>query len=133
MSDRDLIEDEMPRVELRDPVPTEMALLRALQRAMLTHPVAAQTAFTALMAEGRRFGETPDGRRWKERLVKSALLQQACYVFDLTTLGMLEEQSGSSLPSSYLDALFMVAASGDADALLNQLFWSGDDRDADGN
>jgi hypothetical protein len=124
------IERKLPRVEIRDPVPTELALLRALQRALLKHPVAGQAAFTALVAEGRTFGETAEGRVWRERLINSSLLQQARLVFDLATLGMLDERGEDALPSSYLDALFMAAASGDADALLNQLFWAGDESDA---
>ena len=78
------------------------------------------------MSEGRRFGATAEGRVWRERLTHSSLLQQARLVFDLATLGMLEEQAGD-VPSSYLDALFMAAASGDTDDVLNRLFWSGEE------
>jgi hypothetical protein len=126
------VEQTVPRVELRDPEATEVALLRSLQRALLTHPVASQAAFTALVSEGRRFAETEEGRVWHERLIQSTLLKRARLVFDLTTLGLLEERAGNDVPSSYLDALFMAAASGDADDLLNRLFWSGDERHARG-
>jgi hypothetical protein len=132
MNDRDTHESGLPRIELRDPAPAELALLRSLQRALLTHPVAGQALFTALVSEGRRFAATAEGRVWHQRLVNSALLQQARLVFDLATLGMLEEREGGSLPSSYLDALFMVAASGDTDALLSRLFWTGQDKDRNG-
>jgi hypothetical protein len=132
VDDRDRRECDLPRIELRDPAPTEIALLRAVQRALLKHPVAGQAVFTALVAEGRRFAGTADGGTWRERLVRSTLLQQARLVFDLATLGMLEERGDGELPSSYLDALFMAAAGGDADAILNRLFWSADD-DADGH
>lgn len=114
-----------PRVELCDPEPTELSLLREVQKILLKHPVAAQAAFTGLVAEGRRFGSTAEGRVWRTRLVSSSLLHQARLVFDLATLGILDEHGGDALPSSYLDALFMAAAGGESDALLNQLFWSG--------
>ena len=126
MNEPDLARAGVPRVELREAATTEAALLRSLQRVLLTHPVACQAAFTALMAEGRRFAETPEGRAWRDRLVDSSLLQQARLVFDLTTLGMLEENAGE-VPSSYLDALFMAATSGDADGVLNRLFWNGEE------
>ena len=126
MNDSDLARAGVPRVELRDAATVEAALLRSLQRVLLTHPVACQAAFTALMAEGRQFAETPEGRAWRDRLVDSSLLQQARLVFDLTTLGMLEESAGE-MPSGYLDALFMAATSGDADGVLNRLFWSGEE------
>ena len=115
----------MPRVELRDPSAFQVELLRGLQRALLTHPVAAQAIFTALLAEGRRFAGTQEGRLWIERLRSSALLQQVRHVFDLSTLNLLEEEPAGTLPSGYLDALFMVAAGGEGDALLDRLFWGG--------
>ena len=111
-----------PRIELRDPEPMEVALLRRLQVMLLKHPVAAQAIFTALVAEGRRFAATPDGAAWQARLAQSSLLQRARLVFDLTTLGLLEERPEGDLPSSYLDALFM-ASGGEVDGLLNELFW----------
>ena len=132
MSERNNVDQGVPRVELREPESTELALLRSLQRALLTHPVASQAAFTALVAEGRRFATTEEGRVWQERLVQSALLKRARLVFDLTTLGLLEERAGNDVPSSYLDALFMAAASGDADDLLNRLFWTSEERSVRG-
>lgn len=125
-------EPELPRIELRDPAPLEVDLVHHLQRALLTHPVACQAAFSALVAEGRRFAETAEGRAWRDRLVDSALLREVRLVFDLSTLGLLEEDAGAAPPASYLDALFMIAASGDADALLNQVFWSGGEDRAHG-
>jgi hypothetical protein len=118
-------ESELLRVELTDPAPIEVDLLRGLQRVLLTHPVACQAAFSAMIAEGRRFAETAEGREWRDRLVHSPLLAQVRLVFDLSTLGMLEERGGAGLPTNYLDALFMVAAGGDADGILNRMFWAG--------
>ena len=40
---------------------------------------------------------------------------------------MLEERGSGDVPSSYLDALFMAAAGGDTDELLNRLFWRGEE------
>jgi hypothetical protein len=122
----------LPRIELRDPTHLEVDLVHQLQRALLTHPVACQAAFTALMAEGRRFAETNEGRAWRDRLVGSGLLQQVRLVFDLTTLSLLEEGTSAGLPSSYLDALFMIASSGDTDAVLNKVFWNGSEERANG-
>ena len=122
MDNQEATESELPRLELRDPAPEQLLALRSLQRALLTHPVASQSAFTALLSEGRRFAATAEGAQWRERLVHSALLQQVRLIFDLSTLGMLEERAGE-VPSSYLDALFMAAAGGEADDLLNGLFW----------
>jgi hypothetical protein len=123
-----------PRIELRNPASQEVDLLRQLQRILLTHPVAAQAAFSALVAEGRRFAATDEGKVWHERLKGSAVLRELRLVFDLSTLGLLEEETGAVLPSTYLDALFMIASGGDADVILNRAFWSGpDERTTGGN
>jgi hypothetical protein len=125
--------DDGFRIELREPAITEVALLQSLQRVLLKHPVAAQAAFTALVREGRQFATTPEGRLWRERLAQSAVLQQVRLVLDLATLGMLEERGDSEVPSSYLDALFMLASGGETDAVLNQLFWGEHDREPAGD
>lgn len=125
-------DSEFLRVELVDPTAAEVEMLRALQRTMLTHPVACQAAFSALVAEGRRFAETPEGRAWRDRLVHSSLLRQVRLVFDLSTLGLLEEGAGACLPSGYLDALFMIAAGGNADEVLNHVFWNRHEGEARG-
>ena len=114
---------EPPRVELTDPAPAELELVRSLQRVLLKYPTASQAAFATLVSEGRRFAQTTEGARWRARLRGSSLLQQVRLVFDLSSLGMLQEGESDDVPSSYLDALFMIASSGDADGRLNQLFW----------
>ena len=114
--------ETLPIVELHDPEDASLKVLRALQQIMLKHPVAAQSAFSALVAEGRAFANTPDGRRLSQKLEGSALLQQANLVFDLSTLSMLEENPPDVLPSTYFDVLFMLAANPASDHILNQLF-----------
>lgn len=126
-------EHVQPRIALGDPAAIEVHLVHRLQRVLLMHPVACQAAFTALVAEGRRFADTDEGRGWRDRLTRSDLLRQVRLVFDLSTLGLLEEATSPTLPSSYLDALFMIAAGGDADAVLNRVFWSGSDAASDGH
>lgn len=126
-------EHVLPRIAIGDPAAIEVHLVHRLQRVLLMHPVACQAAFTALVAEGRRFADTDEGRGWRDRLTRSDLLRQVRLVFDLSTLGLLEEATSPTLPSSYLDALFMIAAGGDADAVLNRVFWSGSDAASDGH
>lgn len=125
--------DDACRIELHEPARTEVALLQDLQRVLLKHPVAAQAAFTALVREGRRFATTAEGHLWRERLAHSAVLQQARLVLDVATLGMLEESGDSEVPSAYLDALFMLASGGDADSVLNKLFWGENDGEPAGD
>src|SRR5438105_2901475 len=126
-------DETVPTFELRDPEDTEIELPRSLQRILLKHPVACQAAFNALLAEGRRFNQTTEGREWSERLAHSSLLQKARLVFDLSTLGLLEEGEAAHVPSAYLDAIFLAASGTDTDELLNHLFWNGAGTDGQKN
>ncbi len=117
--------DGLPRVALRAAALDPLAVLRQLQGVLLAHPVAAQAAFAALIAEGRRFATTPAGRRWQERLVGSPLLRRARAPWDATTLWMLEEGSPDVLPSAFVDALCSVAQRPDAEAALERMLTRG--------
>ena len=114
--------DGLPSIELRDPEQEELRVLRAAQLLLLKYPVAAQSAFSALIAEGRRFQQTPEGERWSNRLSRSSLVHRARLVWEITTLWMLEEDPPHILPSAYLDALCMAASSEELEPLLDQLF-----------
>jgi hypothetical protein len=99
----------LPRLALRRPEPERLRLLRRIQRLVLQHPIAAQAAFAALVAEGRRFAATTRGRELRAELARSPLLRRARTGFDAATLWMLEEQPASELPSTYVDMLLMAA------------------------
>lgn len=97
-----------------------VALLRQAQMLLLAHPAAAQAAFSALVAEGRRFAEVPEGRAWADRLASSELLQRARRVWDSTTLGMLREEPDAGLPSAFVEILAESARRDDLEAVLRR-------------
>lgn len=111
----------VPQVVLEPPEDERMRILRGLQRIVLEHPIAAQGAFAALVAEGRRFAETAEGSRLRERLVRSPLLQRVRTGFDAATLWMLEEKSASELPSTYVDVLLAAAQGRGLEPLIDRL------------
>jgi hypothetical protein len=112
----------IPRLVLRERAAESVRVLRSLQALVLEHPVAAQAAFSALVAEGRAYASTDSGREWQERLTRSALLHRARLVFEVGTLWMLDDEPPGPLPSAYLDAVFMSAGSERMEPILNQLF-----------
>ncbi len=123
----------LPRLALRDAAEDRVHVLRSLQALALEHPVAAQAAFSALVAEGRAFADSEAGREWKERLSRSSLLHRARLVFETATLWMLDDEPTGPLPSAYLDAVFMSAGSESMEPMLNSLFremLAGGDREA---
>ncbi|MDC0683644.1 hypothetical protein [Sorangium atrum] len=104
--------------------PREREVVDVLCRAQLLlfrHPVAAQAAFSTLIAEGRRFAATPEGAAWTAALASSDLLRHGRRVWDAVSLNLLEEDPETIVPSAYLEALLSAAKSADLDGLLNAL------------
>jgi hypothetical protein len=107
---------------------TPLRVLRSLQALILRYPVAANAAFGALIAEGRAFAQTAEGRAWRDKLAASELVHRARLFLDLPGLSILERDSPEILPSSYLDTIFVLASSRKPGELLDLLFeWGQDD------
>jgi hypothetical protein len=95
-----VIEDERSRTD---------ALLLELRRALWRHPAAAQSLFTALVAEGRRFAATDDGRRWAERLERAEALDAVRVVWDLVTSRALDDDPRAVIPTVVAEAFVKAA------------------------
>lgn len=97
-------------------------LLRAGQVLLMKYPIAARAAIRALVAEGRRFAETPEGRAWKEDLADSDLVRRGRIVWEGCSLNLLEDHQPTQLPSALLEAVLAAAASSNLEAMLSELF-----------
>ncbi len=117
----------VPRVVLEAPADELERALQEGQLVLLKHPVAAQAALRALVAEGRRFATTPAGRRWKEKLAGSELVRRGRVFWESSALGIFEDHPDTLLPSSLLDAIIGATARTDLHALLARLFPNGSD------
>ena len=82
-----------------------------------------------MIAEGRAFAQTPEGKAWQSKLAASELLHRARLILDFPGLSMLEPGTPEALPSAYLDTIFMLASSPKPDELLDPLFEWGRDVD----
>lgn len=98
-----------------------IALLDGAQMAMIKHPTAAQAAFSALVREGRRFAETAEGEKWLQLLGSSGLVRRARWVWETTSLNMLEEDAGTIVPSTYLEALLRATDVPDLEQILSRV------------
>ncbi len=96
---------DMPRLRLRTPEDPLARALRAASEFFLKHPLAAQALFTALVAEGRRFAQTPEGRRWRAGLAQSELVRRGRALWEGSLLNMLDDDPDAVMPSSVFDAL----------------------------
>ncbi len=92
------------------PVDAVDAALRAIERIVLAHPVAAQDAFAALVREGRAAAATPDGAATLERLRRHPLLHRARTLWESGTSRALVETPGDRLMPTQLVEIFATAA-----------------------
>ncbi len=98
------------------------SLLRDAQLLLLKYPVAAQAAFRAFVAEGRRFAETEEGKRWKGELAGSELIRRGRVVWEVGTLNILEEHAETAIPGKVVDAIVQATAERALEPLLARLF-----------
>jgi len=120
---RDLLFNRLLEPALAGEAPGDATtgLLLRLRLLLLKHPVAAQAAFSALVAEGRSFAATPEGAAWKSALASSDLVRRGQRLWDAISFNILEEDPGTIVPSAYLDALLRAAEGADVDDLLRRI------------
>jgi hypothetical protein len=114
--------DGIPELAITDGDDAIVALLRDVQRALLVHPEAGQALFARLAQEGRMFAQTEEGRRWRERIEGSALLERAVLVWQNAAMWMTDEAADGAAPSALIDAVAAAAMSPRRDVLLERLF-----------
>ncbi len=98
-----------------------VGLLRLLQEVVLEHPVAAQAAFAALVAEGRAFAGTEEGEQWRRRLAGSRLIEKGRAVWEAATFRVLEEDPDVVVPSRVLDAFVKATHEHHLESILGRL------------
>jgi hypothetical protein len=108
-----------------------LQLLRRLQVVVLEHPLAAQAAFSALVAEGRRFAATPEGAEWKAALAGSEWIRSGRRLWEALSLNILEEEVSTVVPSTYLEAVFRATSSPELESLVQGL-WSTEEKGSHG-
>ena len=92
--------DDTQVLEAPDPVGDALS---ELQLAVLRHPVAAQAIFSALVAEGRSYAETEEGRAVAQTVAASDLAHRGRVVWDVITMSALTDGL-NALPQRQLRA-----------------------------
>jgi hypothetical protein len=95
---------------LDEPADELSRLLTELRWLTLRHPIAARHAVRALIAEGRRFAATDEGRAWKQRLAGSELVHRGQLIWDVGTWGSLDGDHEHLLPTEVIDVLSRASA-----------------------
>ena len=113
---------QAPVITIDEPVEETARLLRALQAALLTHPFATRAAIRVLVAEGRAFAETEEGRLWRTRLDRSNAMRTARTLWEGLAYPLVADGLPTSLPTVALDDLFAAVSAGGAEAALARAF-----------
>lgn len=100
-------------------------LLRRIELLLLKYPVAAQAAYSALVAEGRAFALTEEGARYDAALRASRAFERHWLILEKLTARLMIESEHAVLPTSYLDAVVQGARVGDLRLLMGRLFGGG--------
>lgn len=93
------------------------------QRFLFKHPVAAQALYRSLVAEGRRFAETDEGRAWRARLEASPAIRRLRPLWEAATFNVLEARGDSLLPSQLIELVAQALSHADIEkttAFLNE-------------
>jgi hypothetical protein len=111
-----------PRLVFGDDPDDLGEILGQLQSIVVRYPIAAQAAFRALVAEGRAFAETEEGRELARSLADSRLVRRGRIAWDVVTARAFDDDPDVIVPSVFLDALARSAAVDALEPLLSRLF-----------
>ena len=106
-------EPSIPTLVVRRAPSGADALMRDLHVLVQRHPVAVQAICRMLVAEGRRFVETPEGRAWRKRLAGSELARRGRMLWEASALDLLDDRGEARLPTAFVDTLIGVLTSAD--------------------
>jgi|RhiMetdeSRZDD1v2_1073273.scaffolds.fasta_scaffold12029_2 hypothetical protein len=118
MTDR--ASNALPRLILQD-YDNLISVLRFIQRLLDQNPRAVGAIVQAVVAEGYRFAESPDGQRWKVLLTQSELMQRGRLIWDSYGFGSLMDTTPARGPSDWLDLIASELMNADLETVLTQL------------
>ena len=95
----------VPSIRLPDAADADpiARLVERAHRLLIKHPVAAQAAYRALVAEGARFAGTDEGKTWLARVEHSEQLRRLRPLWEAATLNLLDARSPSALPGQFIE------------------------------
>jgi hypothetical protein len=115
-----LSESSLPRLVIQDQEPL-LGLLRAGQDLLWRNPTAARTLIQALVAEGRRFAQTPEGEHLKSTLASSDLVERGRMIWQAFGLDAFIGEDPSTTPSDWLELVLETFQNSDLESTLSTL------------
>lgn len=124
----DLVEQQAPQLlpSPDDVTPAEHTvhtLLTGARRAVLGNPAAARGLHDLLVAEGKRYAQSPEGARLRDALVASEPVENLRRLWETVSLNVLDGPAGcDSAPTAWAELLAdAVVGHGLDDAILSRL------------
>ncbi|MCZ7545136.1 MAG: hypothetical protein M5R40_17140 [Anaerolineae bacterium] len=114
-------QDETPRLVLQEASSALAAWFLRVQHLLTQHPRAARALARALVAEGRRFAETPEGQQWKEILTESEWVRRGRLIWEAYHLDAMLEDEETLIPSAWLDMVASAVATPELETILSTL------------
>ena len=116
----DQSEAKLPRLSLQDN-DLLLRLLRDGQHLLLYNPRTAQSILQALVAEGRHFAQTPDGRLWQQKIAESDIIKKGRLIWQAFGLDNLLKDEPDIIPSEWLEHISKALDNTDLETMLSQL------------
>lgn len=113
--------EDAPVLRLPTPEDAITRLLRDASGLVLKYPVTAQSIFSGLVAEGRRFAASPEGQAWRDVLAGSEFVRRGRAVWEDSVLNMLEDRPETMLPTAIFDTLVQAMGRTDLPRRLREL------------
>ena len=125
----DLVEQQSPQLHPALPKESGRAehavfdLLLGARRAVLGNPAAARRLHDLLVAEGRRYADTPHGARLRDGLVASEAVENLRRIWETLSLGVLDGPSSpTGVPDGWADLLAdLIVGHGLDDSMLTRI------------
>lgn len=96
--------------------------LTDMRRSLLTHPTAARAIVGFLVAEGRRYAETPEGQRTYSAMTRSPDVETLRTIWEKVTLNLLDDEDDDGpVPEAWVELIRDLAVGSGLDRLATQL------------
>jgi len=102
----------------REVIFEEEDLLAVLRGALFRHPVAAQAAIRALVAEGRAYARTEEGEALARQLEDSSGVNRLRSLWHLTTANAIDGDDEAMIPTAVVEGIASLLARGRPEELL---------------
>jgi hypothetical protein len=111
----------IPHLTLREEDEQLSDFLLAGQRFLMKHPQASRELVAALLEEGRRYAQTPDGKAWMDALANTELVKRSLLIWEAYGLDLLLEARPTVTPSTWLEMIVTAFANPDLEGILSML------------